>query len=94
MEAHQSHDHHVGCYVLEGVADLVVQHVPLDIVGAYLASDRGIAHDFFSTAYLTHQFPVHGGIESDLTQIQFHFYIFLIQHECIGSLVSCAPQIR
>ena len=69
-----------------------MQRVPCDVVGAYLFSNRGIAHYFLG--HVTHQFPVDGGIESDLTEIQFHFHVFWIQSERNGSGILQRPQLH
>ena len=69
-----------------------MQGVPRDVVGAYLASNRGIAHYFLG--HVTHQFPVDGGIESDLTEIQFHFHVFWIQSERNDSSILQRPQLH
>ena len=69
-----------------------MQGVPCDVVGAYLASNRGITHDFLG--HVTHQFPVDGGIESDLTQIQFHFHVCWIQSEGDGIGIPQRPQFH
>ena len=69
-----------------------MQGVPCDVVGAYLALNRGITH--YLLGHVTHQFPVDGGIESDLTQIQFHFHVCWIQSEGHGSIILQRPQFH
>ena len=72
----------------KGLVDLIVPGVLLNVVGPYLASHRGVAYDPLSTVHVTHQFPVDGGIESHLAEIQFHFDVCSIQTERYGPVLS------
>ena len=70
-----------------------MSRVILDVVGPDLASDRGVGDKLTSTFYAIHQFPVHGGIDSDLTEIQFHFDIGCIQAKRYRIRPPHGPQI-
>ena len=69
---HHPHNHSVGNPELERIVAFEMLLISLHVEGSDLASDCRVAHRL-TTVHAMHQFFVDGGIDSQLTEVQFHF---------------------